>query len=531
MKRAISVAVIVAAVGGGYYYYTSRQATDASPNASNAGGPGAGAQGRGGRQGGGGPGGGGFGGFGPGGFGGGGGGPRLPMTVELAAVKRGNMSESLSVVGNLIGAATIEAVPKVAGRLETVTVRLGDRVSRGQRLAKVEDREIIQQVRQAQASFDVSAATVRQREADLKLAQTNLDRSRSLFDRQLIPRQTFDDTDARYQAAIAALDLARAQYAQAQARLDELNINLANTEITSPVTGFIGKRVLDPGAWVTPNSAFISVVDIGVVRMVANIVEKDLRRITQGMKSDVTVDAYPGETFNGRIAHVAPVLDPATRTAQIEVEVPNPNYRLKPGMYAKVDFVVEHKENILVVPANAVIDVRGQKGVFLPDEGDVAKFKPVTIGMSQPDRIEIVDGIAEGTRVVTTGAAALREGDRIVLLGQNGGRGGRGGRGQGGNGNAGRGGAGSNGTAEANAAPNGAAQPGQRGTDGTPGGGGRQGGASGAPGAPGAGEGPGASRPSGAPGGRGLEFRGQPEAEGSTNGQQGGRRGRPPANQ
>ena len=122
-------------------------------------------------------------------------------------------------------------------------MRLGDRVSRGQTLAKVEDREILEQVKQAQASFEVAAATIRQREADLKLAQTNLDRSRSLFERQLIPKQTYDDTDARYQAAAAQLDLAKAQYSQAQARLDELKINLANTTITSPVSGFVGKRV------------------------------------------------------------------------------------------------------------------------------------------------------------------------------------------------------------------------------------------------------------------------------------------------
>ena len=360
------------------------------------------------------------------------------MTVELASVKRGNMSQSISVVGNLIGALTVEAVPKVSGRLDSVTVRLGDRVSRGQRLAKVEDREILEQVKQAQASFEVSAATIRQREADLKLAQTNLDRSRSLFERQLIPRQTFDDTDARYQAAVASLDLAKAQYSQAQARLDELKINLANTEITSPVAGFVGKRSLDPGAWVTPNSPFISVVDIGVVRLVANVVEKDLRRVTQGMSADVSVDAFPGEKFEGRIAHVAPVLDPATRTAQVEVEIQNANFRLKPGMYAKVDFVVEQKQNTLVVPANAIVDLNGKKGVFLPDEGDVAKFKAVTIGMSQTDIVEVVDGLPEGARVVTTGATALREGDKIVLLGQNGGRGGRGGRGRGGeNGGAG----------------------------------------------------------------------------------------------
>jgi len=171
-------------------------------------------------------------------------------------------------------------------------------------------------------------------------------------------------------------------------------------------------------------------VDIGVVRLVANVVEKDLRRISQGMKADVSVDAFPGERFDGRIAHVAPILDPATRTAQIEVEVQNANFRLKPGMYAKVDFVVEHRQNTLVVPANAIVDLNGKKGVFLPDEGDVAKFKAVTIGMSQPDIVEVVDGLPEGTRVVTTGAAALREGDRIVLLGQSG-RGGRGGRGRG----------------------------------------------------------------------------------------------------
>jgi RND family efflux transporter MFP subunit len=428
MKRAIIVVVILAAAGAGVWYF-KRGGADANA-ASNA--P-ASTQGRGGRQGGG-PGGGGFGGpGGPFGFPGGGG-PRQPMTVEVATVKRGDMTESLTVVGNLIGAATVEAVPKVSGRLDDVTVRLGDRVRKGQTLAKVEDREIAEQVKQAQASFDVAAATIRQREADLRLAQTNLDRSKNLFDRSLIPKQTYDDTDARYQAAAAQLDLAKAQYAQAQARLDELKINLANTVIASPVSGFVGKRSLDPGAWVTPNSAFISVVDIGIVRLVANIVERDLRRITSGMKADVAVDAYPGEHFTGRIAHVAPVLDPATRTAQIEVEIENSSFRLKPGMYAKVSFVVEHKENVLVVPANAVVDNSGKKGVYVPGEGDIAKFQAVTLGMSDPDEIEITSGVTEGMHVISTGAAALREGDRIVLLGQNqnqrsggGSRGGRGG--------------------------------------------------------------------------------------------------------
>jgi RND family efflux transporter MFP subunit len=376
------------------------------------------------------------------------------MTVETAPVKRADMATEVSVVGNLVGAQTVEAGPKVAGRLESVSVRLGDRVTRGQTIAKVEDRELQEQVKQAMASFDVSQATIRQREADLRLAQTNLDRSRNLYERQLIPKQTFDDTDARYQAAVAQLDLARAQFAQAQARLDELKINLSNTIITSPVSGFVGKRVLDPGGWVTPNTPFISVVDIGIVRMVANIVEKDIRRVTEGLSAMVEVDAYPGEQFMGKVAHVAPVLDPATRTGQIEVEIANPNFRLKPGMYAKVSFTVDKKTNTLVIPTTALVDFGGNKGVFMAsrsEQGQVANFKKVDVGIVNQTLAEVTGGLTEGETVVTTGAAALREGDRILLPGEtaapggagagNGRRGqGGGGRGQGGGGR--RGGAG-----------------------------------------------------------------------------------------
>ena len=217
-------------------------------------------------------------------------------------------------------------------------------------MRRLEDREIVEQINQAEATYNVSQATIRQREADLKLAKNNLERSRSLFERDLLPRQTFDDTDARYQAAVAQLELSQAQMAQSKARLDELKINLANTVITSPVDGFIGKRTLDPGASVGVNTSFISVVDIRTVRLVINVIEKDLRRITLGTAGEVEVDAYPGEKFEGRVARLAPILDPATRTAQVEIEIPNPGFRLKPGMYARVRFTVEQHDNALVVP-------------------------------------------------------------------------------------------------------------------------------------------------------------------------------------
>ncbi|MGH9332037.1 MAG: efflux RND transporter periplasmic adaptor subunit [Vicinamibacterales bacterium] len=363
---------------------------------------------------------------------GGGGGQfgRPPMTVEVASARREAVSEHVTIVGNLIGEATVEVVPKVSGRVQTVSVKLGDRVSNGQPIAVIEDREIREQVKQAEASFEVARATVRQREADLKFAETALDRARSLYDRQLLPKQGLDDADARHQAAVAQVDLARAQFSQARARQDELRITLANTIIRSPVTGFVGKRYLDPGAFASQNSPVVSVVDLRTVRMVANLVEKDLKRVRQGTPAAVEVDAYPGEEFSGRVARVAPVFDPATRTASMEIEIPNPAYRLKAGMYARVRLTVETRPNALVIPRNALVEIEGKQGVFVAS-GQKAAFSPVETGLQDQTKVEITSGLREGARIVTTGAASLRDGDTIVLAGSGQGpaRGGQGTRG------------------------------------------------------------------------------------------------------
>jgi RND family efflux transporter MFP subunit len=397
------------------------------------------------------------------------GGPRAPMPVEFATVSRAPVADEVMVVGNLIGAATVEVVPKVNGRLQQVHVKLGDTVKRGQVIAKIEDLEIQQQVRQAEASYQVAQATIRQREADLKLAASNLERNKSLLDRQLLPQQTYEDTEARHQAALAQLDLARAQFEQAESRRDELNITLANTSILSPVDGFVGKRFLDPGAFASTNSPVVSVVDIRTVRLVANLVEKDFKRVAEGTPAVVEVDAFLGEKFKGSVSRVAPVFDPATRTAEMEIEVPNPGYRLKPGMYARVNLTVETRANALTVPRNALVDVDGKSGVFVAEAAGsadgatgspagrggaadggragttgtrgqgggpslVARFLPVETGIRSGERVEIVSGLAEGTRVITMGAGALRDGDRVILAtGERGQREGRatGGTGQG----------------------------------------------------------------------------------------------------
>ena len=451
MKKIVIIAVVVAAALAGVAFYSGMfsrgNAAEAAGQEQAAQGAGGGAAGR--RGGG------------PAGAARGGGGGRGQLTVELAPVVHADVNRELSVVGNLVGDQTVSVVPKTAGRMQEISVKLGDRVTRGQRIARIEDQEILEQVKQAEAAIEVGKATIRQREADLELAKTNVERSRNLFQRQLLPQQTLDDAEAKYQSAQAALDLARAQNTQSQARLDELRINLGNTVITSPVNGFIARRAADPGAFVSANAPIVDVVDILRVRLVANIIEKDLRQIAVGDMARVEVDAFPGEDFMGRIARVSPVLDPATRTAAIEVEIANDKFRLKPGMYARVGIITDLHRNALVVPTNALVDANGTRGVYLA-VNQVAQFRAVKLGIEGNERTEVLDGVSEGDRVVTTGAAGLRNGDPIILSGAGGE--GRGGRGRGNRGAPGSGGsAGSAGSGPAGAAPAQGAAFGERG--------------------------------------------------------------------
>ncbi len=410
MKRIAVAVVAVVLVGGGVWYLRSNgeqvtAATPGGPGAARAGGPG------GGRMAGG----------------------RAPMTVELAAATRVTLVDRTSVVGNLIGQSTVDVVPRVAGRIEHIAVKLGDRVARGQSIVKIEDKAIREQITRLEHTLAVNRATLENRESDLKNQESVLSRTKLSFERGITSRQLFEDAENRHNAAIAQRNGAIAQVAATQSSLDELKITLGDTNVVSPVDGFVSRRVLDQGAFAGANTVILSVVDISTVRLVASLVERDFKRVQPGVDAEVEVDAFPNEKFRGEVSRVAPVFDPATRTASMEIEVPNPGFRLKPGMYARVTLTVDRRPNTLAVPRNAIVDVDGKRGVYIVPDGQTARFKEVTTGLQDGDQIEIVNGLADGERVVTFGALALRNGDRVTVVdpenGSGTGRNGRGGRG------------------------------------------------------------------------------------------------------
>jgi RND family efflux transporter MFP subunit len=405
MRKVIVIVVLLAAAGGGAWYYRNGAQSGTAAASTPPGAPGGGGA--------------------PGGKGGG----RGVMTVDTAAAAREDVVDYITAVGNLIGQTTVDIQPRVAGRLDSITVKLGDRVAKGQQIAKIEDREILEQIRQAQANLDVNKATVVNRESDEKVASNVLSRTQASYERGLVSKQVLEDAEARHNATVAQVSVARAQVQQTTARLDELKITLSNTNILSPVDGFVSRRLLDPGGFAGANTVMLTVVDIGTVRLVTNLVEKGFKRVVPGVTAEVAVDAFPDEQFKGEVSRVAPVFDPATRTAAMEIEVPNPGFRLKPGMYARVRLTVERRPNALTVPRGAVVDTEGKRGVFMVENGQTARFREVRTGLQDNDRIEILDGLTEGERVITVGSLALRDGDRVQLAGGDpGGKGGRGNR-------------------------------------------------------------------------------------------------------
>ena len=410
MKKIVVGLIAIAVLGGGAWYLRSNgdpvaASTPGQPGAP--GGAGAGGRGRGGPASGG----------------------RMPMTVELAPASRQVMVDTTSVVGNLIGQATIDVVPRVAGRIEAITVRLGDRVAKGQQIAKIEDREIREQITRFERTLDVNKANVANRESDQKGAEAVLSRQKRGLDSGITPRQIYEDAEIRYNTTVSQLAAARAQVGATQSSIDELKITLSNTTVLSPVDGFVSRRLLDQGAFAGANTVILSVVDISTVRLVANLVEKDFNRVQPGVLAEVQVDAFQGETFKGEVSRVSPVFDPATRTASMEIEVPNPGFRLKPGMYARVKLTVQRKLNALSIPRNAVVDVEGKRGVYLVADGQTARFNEIETGLQDGDRIEVLSGLTDGQRVVTFGALALRDGDRVTLA-DAAGKGGKGQRGK-----------------------------------------------------------------------------------------------------
>ncbi|RMG53833.1 MAG: efflux RND transporter periplasmic adaptor subunit, partial [Acidobacteria bacterium] len=235
-------------------------------------------------------------------------GHRFPR-VEVALVERGRIEEAVSVVGSLRAKRQVDVMPKLSGRVMELRVDRGDRVMAGELLARLDDAELRQQVRRAEAALRVAEAARAQRQAELDNLLAELERYRSLHQAGVISSQELDQTRTQVAVARAQLHLAAAQVEQAKAELQELQIRREQTRITAPMTGVIGKRYVDPGALVNPNTPIVTILDLETMVSVIHVPERKLVQLEVGTPATVIVDAVPDVRFAGRVVRISPLLD------------------------------------------------------------------------------------------------------------------------------------------------------------------------------------------------------------------------------
>ena len=338
------------------------------------------------------------------------------VSVKVAKVRIGDVEEKLSYVGSLMPNASVMVAPKIAGRVEKLFVRVGDLVREGQLVARLEKDELAEDLKEAEASLNVYKATLKGKEAELSNLKRKLERSKTLFEKDLIAREAVDTLETQVLSAGAQVELTKAQMAQMRSRLDNARIRLNYTEVISPFAGYVGKRFVDRGALVNPNTPLVSIVDISSVRVDISVVEKDYRKISSGQLADVTADAYPGRRFQGKVARVAPVLNQETRTGGVEIELPNPAGDLKPGMFARAEIVVQRRSGVLLIPEGAQVRTPKGYGVFkVLNKGSKVRLVSVKTGISHKGWVEIKGSLQPGDRVVTLGSNLLRDGQKVTV--------------------------------------------------------------------------------------------------------------------
>lgn len=195
---------------------------------------------------------------------------------------------------------------------------------------------------------------------------------------------------------------------------DEIGYQFNDYEVKSDVKGVVSRILQNPGALVGPSTPLLTLVDIDVVKAVPAVDELKIRFVRMGQPVKVRLQAYPGETFSARVTNISPVANPVTRTVEVEVSIPNASHRVKPGMYAEVEFAQGQHQG-LVLPITAVVDRAGRKIVFAA-VGGKAVLKEVTTGDVSGDRIEITSGLDGSETIVTVGADKLENNDRINVV-------------------------------------------------------------------------------------------------------------------
>ncbi|MBA5875858.1 MAG: efflux RND transporter periplasmic adaptor subunit [Nitrospira sp. CR1.2] len=360
---------------------------------------------------------------------------KVPVRYRTAPVERGTVVSLVTATGTINPITTIQVGSQVSGMIESLHADFNSRVKANQVVARIDP--FPYQARRDQAAASLANAKAAWEKARIDLAQRRreLDRAKSLIGQQFISQNEVDVALTASEGALAQLKVTEAAVKQAEAMLQAAELDLKYTVIRSPVDGVVISRQVEVGQRISASfsipTLFLIAEDVTKMQVDTNVSEADIGGIAEGKAATFTVDAYPGEPFQGRVRQVrnAPINIQNVVTYDVVVEFQNPDFRLKPGMTANVSIVIDKKEQVLKVPSSA-LRFTPPKAVREVKAGPVADRPSLSGGSADPasrrwgmwkltadnelERIPVMMGISDRA-YVEIAAEGIQEGDQVVV--------------------------------------------------------------------------------------------------------------------
>jgi RND family efflux transporter MFP subunit len=345
--------------------------------------------------------------------------PRL-VTVGIVSPIRQDLDVRLGYTADISPNQVVNIFSRVDGYIAKLHVDKGDFVRANRLLVEIDHTDYQHAVNQAKANLAAAKARVVEQEAVVRNAKLAFDRMQTLISDQFISRQDLDNAEVNFDAARAAQESLQAQVNQMGVALAQAETNLAYSYIRAPFAGYIAERNLDTGSYVSSATAststmsrgIMSLHDIDTVRVLIEVVERDVPLVKIGQKANLRAEAYPGQIFEGTVTRIVQAVNRATRTMTVEVDLPNRDRRLKGGMFARVEVMVGTHHQALQIPIDAVSRLEDTQYVYVVAEGK-ARRVDIEIGIRQGNHVEITKGLTGHEEVIVSGKDLVRDGTPV----------------------------------------------------------------------------------------------------------------------
>ncbi len=356
-------------------------------------------------------------------------------SAAVVRVARENLSRKLTVAGQFQPFQEVDLHAKVSGYIRRINVDIGDRVRAGQVIATLEVPELNAQVAGTQAEVRHSQSEIARAKSELNGAESNYAALHAAYTRLdqaakerpgLIAEQELDDARAKDQDAEAHINIAKSAL---EATEQQLGVSRADNQrvqamsdysvVSAPFNGVVTMRYADTGSLIqagttssTQSMPVVRLAQSDILRLRMPVPESDVAYIEVGSEVRVNVQAT-GRVFTGKIIRFSRALDTATRTMAAEVDVPNPDLKLSPGMYAETEISLQRRDNVLAIPTDALVQNDAEPYVLTVDSAGRVQKRIVTPGIEGPENVEIAKGLNEGETVIVSGQVNYHPGEVV----------------------------------------------------------------------------------------------------------------------